>query len=68
MIKSIIKGFLGTLMFTCFWLLVLIYKENIRNLDDIGFKIVLALMLGSSMVFLILSTFGEKEWQIKNVN
>lgn len=62
MIKSILKGFLGTLMFICFWMLVLIYRENIRNLSDIGFKIVLALMLASSMIFLILSTFGgEKE-------
>ena len=59
MIKSILKGFLGTMMFTCFWLLVLIYRETIQNLSDIGFKIVLALMLFNSMVFLILSTFGN---------
>jgi hypothetical protein len=59
MIKSILKGFLGTMMFTCFWLIVLIYRDTIRNLNDIGFKIVLVLMLGSSMIFLVLSTFGD---------
>ena len=57
MIKPILKGFFGTMMFTCFWLIVLVYEETIQNLSDIGFKIVLALMLFNSMVFLILSTF-----------
>ena len=62
MIKEIVKGFLGTAMFTCFWLLVSIYRDIIINTNNIGFLIVLALMLGSSMIFLILSTFGrEKE-------
>ena len=59
MIKSILKGFLGTMMFTCFWITVLIYRDIIINLNDIGFKIILVLMLGSSMIFLILSTFGN---------
>lgn len=61
MIKAIVKGFLGTLMFTCFWIICLIYKDTIRNLNDTGFSIVIVLMLGSSMIFLILSTFGGEE-------
>ena len=59
MIKWILKGFLGTMMFACFWIIVSIYRDTIRNLNDIGFSIVIALMLFSSMAFLIASIFGE---------
>lgn len=61
MIKSILKGFFGTIMFTCFWIICLIYRDTIRNLNDIVFSIVIVLMLGSSMIFLVLSTFGGEE-------
>lgn len=61
MIKLILKAFLGTMMYACFWIICLIYRDIIININDIGFRIVLVLMLFSSMVFLTLSAFGENE-------
>lgn len=59
MIRILFKALSGTVMFTCFWLLVSVYRETILNINNKGFIVTLTIMLFFSMLFLILTVFDK---------